>query len=215
MNAYWDAMDNTQRVGTGSGTTTITGIEGWAVLGFLKYSARSISGNNFYGNSSSTLSLHPSPKDNADIDAYLAQAGLEQYVIFFFSPAAKARVATSTIKVTQVQLGATRAALALPGVPPVRMIKHHLFNLFRGDSPKSQKYRDFFENLGFDRDKHVVSMTEEFHKKWIHRAGANWTTTWKRWIDDNPNATIKDAFQQGGKMMDDYGISHLDIISYK
>jgi hypothetical protein len=66
-----------------------------------------------------------------------------------------------------------------------------------------------------DLDSHTVELSADFHKKFIHRAGNNWTTRWKRWIDANPNASTKEVYQQAGKMMDEYGISHVPIVLYK
>lgn len=99
--------------------------------------------------------------------------------------------------------------------PRIRTVRHHIFNLFRGNSPKSQKYRDFFKKHDIHPDDFAVDMPEPFHKGWIHKAGQNWTTIWKRWIDANPNATTKEVYQQAGRMMDQFGISHLPIIPYK
>ncbi len=98
--------------------------------------------------------------------------------------------------------------------PPVRIVRHHIFNVFRGNSPMSQKYRDFFAKHGIKVDNFAVDLPENFHKRWIHSEGRNWTTRWKQWIDANPHATTKDVFQQAGRMMDEYGISHLPIIPY-
>jgi hypothetical protein len=95
-----------------------------------------------------------------------------------------------------------------------RMVQHHIFNVFRGGSQSSQKYRDFFRKHGIKVDEHTVFVSEKKHLE-IHAAGNNWTTRWKKWIDDNPNATTKDVYQQAGKMMDDYGINDRSIVPYK
>ncbi len=100
-------------------------------------------------------------------------------------------------------------------LPAPKMVKHHIFNKFRGKSPASQKYRDFFKKHGIEVDKWTVEIPEEMHKKWIHGAGRNWTTAWKRWIDANPGATTKEVYQQAGRMMDDYGLSGLPMTPYR
>ena len=82
--------------------------------------------------------------------------------------------------------------------------------MFRGSSPGSQKYRDFLKNLKINVDDQTVKIPESLHK-FLHRAGNNWTTKWKKWIDANPKASAKDVFQQAGKMMDDAGISNSPI----
>jgi len=48
----------------------------------------------------------------------------------------------------------------------------------------------------------------------LHKAGNNWTTKWKRWIDENPNASTKEVYQQAGRMMDEYGVNDKNIIKY-
>jgi RHS repeat-associated protein len=118
---------------------------------------------------------------------------------------AKREVATTVATTTGSQV----ALLAAP-----KMVKHHIFNVFRGNSAGSQKYRDFFQKHGIDLDKHTVQVSEAVHKK-LHEAGNNWTTKWKTWIDANPNATTKEVYQQAGRMMDDAGIGHLPIVPYK
>ena len=95
-----------------------------------------------------------------------------------------------------------------------KTVKHHIFNVFRGKSPKSQVYRDFFKKHGIDLDAHTVHIPENLHKQ-VHQAGKNWTTKWKNWIDANPNATTKEVYQQAGKMMDDFGLSGYKIKPYK
>jgi hypothetical protein len=101
------------------------------------------------------------------------------------------------------------AAAGFLARPP--MVKHHIFNVFRGSSPGSQVYRDFFKKHGIDIDAHTVEISKATHLR-LHEAGNNWTTKWKAWIDANPNASTQD--QQAGRMMDEYGISHLPIVPY-
>jgi hypothetical protein len=94
------------------------------------------------------------------------------------------------------------------------MVEHHIFNVFRGNSASSQKYRDFFKNLGIKVDDHAIMIPESLHK-YLHRAGNNWTTQWKKWIDANPNASVKDVYQQAGKMLDEAGLNSQTIKKYK
>lgn len=84
----------------------------------------------------------------------------------------------------------------------------------RGKSPKSQKYRDFFKKHNINLDEHTIEISENLHKE-LHRAGNNWTTKWKRWIDENSDATTKDVYQQAGKMMDEYGVGNSRIKHYR
>jgi hypothetical protein len=100
----------------------------------------------------------------------------------------------------------------------IRTIKHHIFNAFHKPTKASKKYIKFFEDRGLTkkiRDKWTVEIPEKTHKEWIHKAGRNWTTKWKRWIDANPNATTKEVYQQAGKMMDEAGLSGLPLVPYR
>ena len=106
------------------------------------------------------------------------------------------------------------AKKAMKLLPAPKIHRHHIFNQF-GKSAKYKKYRDFFLKHGINVNDYSVDLTKSKHVKDIHKAGQNWTTIWKRWIDANPNATTKEVFQQAGKMMDEYGISHLEIIPYR
>ena len=99
-------------------------------------------------------------------------------------------------------------------LPAPDTVKHHIFNVFRGSSPKSQKYRDFFKKHGIDLDANTVELTVNEHKL-VHQAGNNWITQWKRWIDANPNATTKEVYQQAGRMMDAHGIANKPIVPYR
>jgi RHS repeat-associated protein len=110
---------------------------------------------------------------------------------------------------TSVAISAERLLLASP-----KMVRHHIFNVFRGSSPKSQVYRDFFKKHGIDIDSHTVEISEGTHAL-LHRAGNNWTSRWKAWIDANPNATTKEVYQFAGKLMDEYGINHVPIVPYR
>ena len=94
-----------------------------------------------------------------------------------------------------------------------KIVKHHLFNVFRGNSPKSQKYRDFFKKHNIDVDAHTIHIPERLHKQ-LHAAGQNWTTKWKKWIDANPNASTKDVYQRVGRMMEEYGLNGYPILPY-
>ncbi len=100
-------------------------------------------------------------------------------------------------------------------LPKPQIIKHHVFNKFRGQSMKSEKYREFFGQHGIKVDDFCVELTSRFHIDKIHKAGNNWTTRWKQYIDLNPNATTKEVYQYAGHLMDEYGISHVPLRSYK
>ena len=137
------------------------------------------------------------------------------------------RVSTQTTKIGfSVEVGrvGNTAALDLASIEPSKVIsllekpktvKHHIFNKFRGESEKSQKYREFFKNHNINIDAYTVEITESLHKKYIHAANNNWTSKWKIWINNNPNASTKEVYQYAGKLMDEHNISHVPIIKYK
>lgn len=122
--------------------------------------------------------------------------------------------------VTSTELGiglsttVTQRLLVAPANAATATARHHIFNKFRGNSPGSQKYRDFFAKHGINVDMYAVEIPVELHKH-LHRAGNNWTTRWKEWIDANPNATTKEVYQFAGKLMDEYGLSRLPIVPYR
>ena len=99
-------------------------------------------------------------------------------------------------------------------LPAPKMVKHHIFNKFRGQSIVSEKYREFFKNHKINVDDFSISIPETMHRSKIHAAKNNWTTEWKVWIDRNPNATTKEVYQKAGEMMDRYGVNHVPIIKY-
>jgi hypothetical protein len=100
-------------------------------------------------------------------------------------------------------------------LPAPKMVRHHIFNKFRGNSPQSQHYREFFKRHQIDIDSHTIEISEGFHRKKVHVALNNWTTKWKKWIDSHPDVTTKEVYQFAGNLMDEYGVSHLPIIPYK
>lgn len=138
-------------------------------------------------------------------------------------PAGRGAEASATVGTGLIQRGAAffrggaaSAADDVAGlIPAPRMIKHHIFNAFHRRTAASSKYRDFFASHGIDVDRFTVVMPESLHRQWIHRAGNNWTTIWKRWIDANPNATTTEVYQQAGRMMDDFGINARPIVPYR
>ena len=84
---------------------------------------------------------------------------------------------------------------------------------FRG---KSAPYADFIKARGINVDDFTVTLSHgkaSHHLKFIHGQG-KWNQKWMKWIDANPNATAKDIFQFTGKMMDDFGLSGLNIHPY-
>jgi hypothetical protein len=95
------------------------------------------------------------------------------------------------------------------------MIRHHIFNKFRGESPQSKKYRDFFKQHDIEVDKFCIEIPDTTHINKIHQAGNNWTKKWKDWIDANPNATTREVYQKAGSLMDEYGVSHVKLVKYR
>lgn len=100
-------------------------------------------------------------------------------------------------------------------LPAPKMVKHHVFNVFRGNSHRTQKYRDFFELHNIQIDNYAIQIPETFHRTVIHAGGNDWTKKWISWIDANQHATIKDVYQFAGRLMDEYNVSHIPLIKYK
>nr|WP_251069043.1 RHS repeat-associated core domain-containing protein [Shewanella sp. NKUCC06_TVS] len=64
-------------------TGEIKPIEGNRAFGFLKTIVRDFSFGIIYGDTSSIPSMHPTPEDSADMQAYEEQAGAEKYAMAF------------------------------------------------------------------------------------------------------------------------------------
>ncbi|MGL5720153.1 MAG: DUF2380 domain-containing protein, partial [Alphaproteobacteria bacterium] len=113
---------------------------------------------------------------------------------------------------TWAGVGASEKILALP---EPKFVKHHIFNKFRGTSQQSEKYRQFFKKHDIQVDSYTVEIPEGMYRLEIHVAENNWTTKWKQWIDQNPNATTKEVYQFAGQMMDNYKLNNLPLVPYK
>ena len=91
---------------------------------------------------------------------------------------------------------------------------HHIIPKFRG---KSKKYTEFIAKRGIDVDEFTVTVAHgkaSHHLKFIHGQG-KWNKKWIEWLNNNPDATVKDIYQFAGKMMDEFGLSGLDIHPYR
>jgi len=86
-----------------------------------------------------------------------------------------------------------------------------------GERNSFGKVRERTDQLGIDVDQYTVTVSNGkggMHMNSIHGKG-HWNQKWMEFIDNNPNATTKDVYQFAGKMMDDYGLSGLNIHPYK
>lgn len=98
---------------------------------------------------------------------------------------------------------------ALPGA--LKLGKHHIF---------PQQFRKFFASRGIDIDKHTLQIAQDTtHAKGVHGKGlgkmpGRWNQRWKEWMLKNPKATATEIYQFGGKLMDEYGLSHLPIVPW-
>ena len=102
-------------------------------------------------------------------------------------------------------------------LPPSKIHKHHIY---------PQAHRDWFAKRGIDIDKHTIPLERGTHLGGTHGKGGfvgpgnkklpgKWNKQWNDFIKNNPNATSKDIYQQGGRMMDDFGFNKLPIGPYK
>lgn len=86
---------------------------------------------------------------------------------------------------------------------------HHIF---------PQQFVDWFENQGIDIEKYLLPLTKAAHRlrsgNGIHtRGGGDWNGTWKRWIEENPDATAEEILQQGTQMLRNFGIGGGRVLS--
>ena len=103
---------------------------------------------------------------------------------------------------------AGQVAGELPGAANVA--KHHIF---------PNQFRKFFESRGIDIDEYTVELSRTSHLKGVHGRGlgsmpGRWNPRWAKFIQEHPDATAKDIYQFGGKLLDEYGLSHLPIVHY-
>jgi len=92
-----------------------------------------------------------------------------------------------------------------------KMADHHIF---------PQQFRKFFGQKGITIDKFTVSVGETTHLKGLHGSGnaglpGKWNQKWLRFIEENPNASAREIYQFGGKLMDQYKLNNLTIHGYK
>jgi RHS repeat-associated protein len=129
--------------------------------------------------------------------------------------------ASSAIKAYRVADRAADGVDAIRASAPTRRLlnagtefaDHHIIPAFRG---KSSSYAEFIRARGINVDQFTVTLNHgraSHHLKFIHGQG-KWNQRWKDWIDANPDATAKDIYQFAGKMMDEFGLSGLEIHAY-
>ena len=94
-----------------------------------------------------------------------------------------------------------------------QLADHHIF---------PSQFRNFFKKVGINIDDYTVTVDHfTTHLKGIHGRGnlgqmpGRWNKIWSQWIDNYPNASLREVFQQGGQMMDDFGLNRLPIHGYK
>lgn len=174
--------------------------------------------NHFYKN---RTSISPSSPDTIAIDTFFDNKAFEIAITAF-----KALLLASEQKETRKALkdwagfeggdtgggGVSDPDWGAGSVP--KLVKHHIFPVFRGNSPKSQRYRDFFKLHNISVHNYTVKVPDDYHRQVIHGAGNNWVTRWKEWIDANPDATTLQVYQFGVRLTDEYKIGSLPYVPY-
>jgi len=102
-----------------------------------------------------------------------------------------------------------RETLAAPN-----LADHHVF---------PQQFRRFFEEKGINIDDYTVTVGESTHLKGLHGKGiegipelsGRWNQKWSTFVESNPDATAKEIYQFGGKLMDEYKLSGINLHGYK
>jgi RHS repeat-associated protein len=112
-----------------------------------------------------------------------------------------------------------REATQIAGLLPASTLHyHHIF---------PQQWKDWFHAPGrsIDIDKFTVQLNETTHLRGVHGKGGfvaiddiaipgRWNVRWEEFISKNPNATAKDIYQFAGTLMDEFGLSGLEIMPY-
>nr|HMR11186.1 hypothetical protein [Polyangiaceae bacterium] len=66
----------------------------------------------------------------------------------------------------------------------------------------------------------TVGISQGRHLRSVHGRGdaitpGRFNQRWADFIEANPNATAKEIYQFGGRLMDEYGLSNLPIVPFK
>jgi len=73
---------------------------------------------------------------------------------------------------------------------------------------------------GINIDNFTVSLSVRRHLSSVHGVGdaitpGRFNQRWAEFIEANQNATAKEIYQFGGRLMDEYGLSSLPIVPYR
>ena len=86
--------------------------------------------------------------------------------------------------------------------------------------PDTAPYLARAKKAGIKINKYTVRIEQTTHLRGVHGKGiceltGKWNDIWKSFFRQYPNATAKQIYQQAGNMMDDFGLSDLEITKYK
>lgn len=109
----------------------------------------------------------------------------------------------------KVFLADPKATKLLPAPnPPKGTVKTHLHHVF------PQKYESFFKKRGILIHLSTVRLPANKHLKWVHGGKDRWSTDWKKWIDENPNASNNELYRFAGEMLHKYDIDNITLEVY-
>lgn len=102
-------------------------------------------------------------------------------------------------------------------LPAPKIHKHHIF-------PQSK--REWFKQRAIEVDDFTVPLEQHTHLSGVHGRGGfvgpgnvylpgKWNQRWNEFFEANPNATMRETYQFGGKLMDEFGLNKLPIIPFK
>jgi hypothetical protein len=88
---------------------------------------------------------------------------------------------------------------------------HHIF---------PSEFAGFFNSRGINIDDYTVTLDSTAHLNGVHGVGygdmpGRWNQRWADFMGGNPWANVKDVYQFGGKLMDEYGLSGMRIHPYR
>jgi hypothetical protein len=94
---------------------------------------------------------------------------------------------------------------------PTKVHRHHLL-------PRA--FRAEFKARGINIDDFAVELGETFHLRSIHGRGdlvtpGQYNQRWRKFFEDNPNASAKDIYQFAGGLIDEYGLNSFPIVPFK
>lgn len=82
-----------------------------------------------------------------------------------------------------------------------------------------QQFKQWFEERGLDIEEYKVLLDTAKHRLRVGRGvhtkeGGDWNGTWRKWIEEHPNASREQVLNRLKQMMADFGIIGGDLLRF-